>query len=162
MTADSTADVVQALVNLAEALDSVNTTVRQQAEERMDQALVPIIEVAILSYLLRHPGANLRSIVNDTGLPPATVPGALRALEGRRLIINADAGADSTVAGYWATQAGIDLRAEARAHSAKQMRYALAGIRVGDQAGLEAATDAINSLATALGYQDIDPAYRSS
>ncbi|SOD73588.1 hypothetical protein SAMN05892883_2876 [Jatrophihabitans sp. GAS493] len=161
MTADPDSNIVQALVNLTEALDSVNTMIRRQAEERMDQPLVPIVEVAILGYLLRHPGANLRTIISGTGLPIATVPGALRSLESRDLISNADTKTRSANSGYRATQKGIDLRAEARAHSAKQMRYALASISVGVRDDLESVTDGINALAIALGWQDIDPSYQT-
>ncbi len=157
MTNEAEDALVLALVNLTEALDQVNASLRRQAEERLDQPLLPITEVTILAALLRRRDATSRSIAVDTGLSTPAVQAGFRSLERRGLVTSVGRGPAATPTEYRVTDLGRQLRDRAREYSAHHMRYALSGVGSADRATLETATTALNALSVALGWQDADP-----
>ncbi|HEY8718345.1 helix-turn-helix domain-containing protein [Pengzhenrongella sp.] len=159
MTADDDA-LVRALVDLAEVVDGMNAAVRQRAEKRRDQTLIPVVEVRVLRDVLRHPDSSVGAIAASTGLPASDVAAAAGSLGRRGLLAREATGTTAQTSRFRATPSAVDLRDTAREVSAQTLRYALAGISSANVAELEAAARGLGALGAALGWQDIHDSYR--
>lgn len=150
------------LVNLAEIFEVANSLICYEAETK--SAVAPLVrgEVSVQMYLLRRPDSTAETIVRDVRLSATAVRQALRSLEQRGLIDLTPSSASAVTANptYRASARGVELHHEARRYAKRHLRYAMSGISDSNQAKLIEATEALGSLATALGYRAINDTYR--
>jgi DNA-binding MarR family transcriptional regulator len=159
MTGPDENDMLGSLVDLAEAIQTLNATIRKEADTRTGQALLTDHEVSLLAHALRNPDWTLEASANALGQSLTSIRRIARSLECRGLLVSTGQGHRGASITYRATPAGVALRDAARERSAQHLRYALAGLTA-DQVGvLRRAAPGIAGLTASLGFREVHASY---
>lgn len=147
-------DLLRVLGNLAEVLEHIGTSARQQAEMRLGQPYLTANELRLLSRLLRSPTITIRSMAHPS-FPTSLTLRAAASLQRKGLASTQTPPPYDEDTPYAATRAASEFHDAVREYHLRCFSYALTAVPNSAQNALESVVPSLDALATALGYRDV-------
>lgn len=149
----SRSDLVDSLVNLAGAMQPLDSQLSREAGARLGHAPLPWASAIVLAELRRRRTATVRQLATVLDQTTGVVRSAMADLERRGLVSAGESTPRPALQSFGTTQAAEELASETRRRAAHHLGYALASIGSEDVVALERAAAALQSLAAAIGYE---------